>query len=66
MIQLDNQYGEPKTAIATFAFFGIGQLLGSTETLRDINIVLSTISFVVSISVGTVTLIKAYKRWKKL
>jgi hypothetical protein len=65
MIQLDSQNTEPTTALATFAFFGIGQFLGATESLRDINTVLSTLSFVVSICVGTVTLVKAYKRWKK-
>jgi hypothetical protein len=65
MIQLDSQNSEPTTALATFAFFGIGQFLGTTESLRDINTVLSTLSFVVSICVGTITLVKAYNRWKK-
>lgn len=65
MIHLDSQNSEPTTTLATFAFFGIGQFLGTTESLRDINTVLSTISFVVSITVGTITLVKAYKRWKK-
>lgn len=65
MITLDSNHNEPFTAATTFAFFGIGHLLGSVETLKEINTVLSTLSFVVSITVGMVTLTKAYKRWKK-
>jgi hypothetical protein len=66
MIDANNR--EPVTAIATLGFFGIGQIfsyLGDPDTLRHINTFLSTISFLVSISVGAVTLIKTYKRWKK-
>lgn len=64
-MHINDNYGEPSTAIATFAFFGLGQLFGYVETFRDINTVLSTISFVVSISVGVVTLVKAFQRWRK-
>lgn len=65
---IDAQNREPATAFATLGFFGIGQIfsyLGDAATLRDINTFLSTISFLVSISVGATTLIKTYKRWKK-
>lgn len=64
MITIDSNQNEPITAATTFAFFGIGQLLGSVETLKEINTVLSTLSFVVSIIVGIVTLVKAYQRWR--
>lgn len=65
MITLDNNNNEPATTFVTCAFFGIGHLLDSVETFREINVVLATISFVVSITAGLHTLIKAYKRWKK-
>ena len=65
---IDTNSREPHTAAATLGFFGIGKLLeffSGPEVLHDINTVLATISFVVSITVGTTTLVKTYKRWKK-
>lgn len=64
---IDTGPREPYTAATTFAFFGIGNILqwfGQGDVLHDLNTVLSTISFVVSISVGAVTLVKHYKRYK--
>lgn len=64
---IDTANREPYTAATTFAFFGIGNILKwfeQADVLHDLNTVLSTISFLVSISVGTVTLVKHYKRYK--
>lgn len=64
---IDSVNREPYTAAATFAFFGIGNIfhwLGQADVLHSINTVLSTVSFLVSISVGLTTLVKHYKRNK--
>jgi hypothetical protein len=64
---IDTSNREPYTAAATFAFFGIGnifQWLGQSDILHNLNTVLSTVSFLVSISVGVTTLVKHYRRNK--
>ena len=64
---IDTANREPFTAATTFAFFGIGNILhwfDQADVLHNINTVLSTISFLVSISVGAVTLVKHYKMFK--
>jgi hypothetical protein len=64
---IDTSNREPYTAATTFAFFGIGnifQWLGQSDILHNLNTVLSTVSFLVSISVGVTTLVKHYRRNK--
>lgn len=66
MIDLTNR--EPYAAAATFAFFGIGNIfnwISHSDVLHNLNTVLSTVSFLVSISVGVTTLVKHYKRNKR-
>lgn len=59
---------EPQHAVATMTFFGVGQFfkwLGVGATVQDINTVLSTISFLVSITVGMITIVKTIQKWRK-
>lgn len=64
---IDTHNREPHTAAVTLGFFGVGQffkLLGIENTVQDINSVLSTISFLVSITVGMITIVKTFKKWR--
>lgn len=59
---------DPEKAVATFGFFGIGKILhwlGDAGNLSEVNTFLSTISFLISITIGVTTLVRLYKRWKK-
>jgi hypothetical protein len=64
---IEHAQREPHTAAATLAFFGVGQVfhnLGGSETFEQLNILLSTLSFLVSITVGTITIVRTVKKWK--
>ena len=52
----------------TFAFFGVGQLfnlLGDEIAMHNLNTFLSTLSFLVSITVGVITIVKQLRKGKK-
>lgn len=65
---IDQAQREPQQVATTFAFFGAGQLfsfLGDEVAMHNLNQILSTLSFLVSISVGVITIVKHLQKAKK-
>lgn len=65
---IDAHNREPQHAVATMMFYGAGQFfkwLGVGGSVQDINTVLSTISFLVSITVGIITIVKTLQKWRQ-
>lgn len=65
---IDQAHREPHQVATTFAFFGVGQLfnfIGDEIAMHNLNTFLSTLSFLVSITVGVITIVKQLRKGKK-